>query len=48
MVGSDGLLYVVTQVIPHVSPVGDLLGVGRALAGAQRGANAINPWLTRI
>jgi hypothetical protein len=36
MVGGDGLLYVVTQVIPHVPPVGDLLGTGRALAGAQR------------
>ena len=36
MVGGDGLLHVVTQVIPHVPPVGDLLGAGRALAGAQR------------
>ena len=36
MVGGDGLLHVVTQVIPHVPPVGDLLGVGRALPGAQR------------
>ena len=36
MVGGDGLLHVVTQVIPHVPPVGDLLGAGRSLAGAQR------------
>ena len=35
MVGGDGL-HVVTQVIPHVPPVGDLLGTGRALTGAQR------------
>jgi hypothetical protein len=36
MVGGDGLLHVVTKVIPHVPPVGDLLGAGRSLAGAQR------------
>jgi hypothetical protein len=36
MVGGDGLLHVVTQVIPHVPPVGDLPGAGRCLAGAQR------------
>jgi hypothetical protein len=36
MAGGDGLLHVVTQVIPHVPPAGDLLGTGRALAGAQR------------
>ena len=38
MVGGDGLLYVITQVIPHVPPVGNLLGIGRALPASQREA----------
>ena len=38
MVGGNGLLHVVAQVIPHVPPVGNLPGIGRALPAAQREA----------
>jgi hypothetical protein len=38
MVGGNGLLHVAAQVVPHVPPVGNLPGIGRALPAAQREA----------
>jgi hypothetical protein len=35
MMGGNGLLHIFAQVIPHVPPVGNLLGIGRALPAAQ-------------